>query len=569
MTKIAACTTFPKEQFEICAAEMIASFHAHWPEDIKMYVQLDPDTDENSKALWNACIDAASEERLFISNAFDQPQLEFIERWKDHKPQSYMDDVVRFSHKIFTVEKCADALKDEYDYLIWLDADVITKSQITHEWLQEVLPQGDQLISYLDRPGLYPECGWVAYNLKAGAYDLIKDMFDIYVLDRFDKISAGWTDCHVLQECLQAYDESKLLNLSTHYEHGTTAIEVWPKTKLAEKMVHRKGNRKYAAAQNREQKIENGGKEPLQVVDVNNMGIKTKNCLDHEKICGNVRENLSQIRHWITLCQPTEQDIVICSAGPSLINHIDEIKAHQAEGDIIVAVKHALDLLERHDITPDYCVLLDPRGHVEGFISSPDPEVVYLVASMCDPSVVKTLNKNKCSVIGYHALVNAGELNELIPGDLPVSGGSATSTRSIGVFADIFGYKNFHLYGYDLCHHQKPDLNEALEDGNPKYLEVNLGTETWGHKYETRTFWTEGQFLAQSQELVKLYKERKDIKMNVYGDGIAGWMYKHYTLHQKFIEEYNAELERKREGTPTMKEYIDACSRGSQLSRGN
>ena len=66
--KIAVCTTFPKEHFEICAAEMIASFHAHWPEDIKMYVQLDPAPDEESKALWNACIDAASEERLFPSH---------------------------------------------------------------------------------------------------------------------------------------------------------------------------------------------------------------------------------------------------------------------------------------------------------------------------------------------------------------------------------------------------------------------------------------------------------------------------------------------------------------------
>ena len=182
----------------------------------------------------------------------------------------------------------------------------------------------------------------------------------------------GWTDCHVFDFCRAEGSYTKAKNLS----EGVKGKDVWPFTKLAEKMVHRKGNRKVQKPDEVKQK-----KEPINVLDTNNLQIKTKNCLDHKKIVENVNKNLSQIRHWATLCNPNEVDlgpktsncgtvntsktivqqpIVICSAGPSLSSHIEEIREKQKEGAKIIAVKHALETLKAHDIKPWACVLLDP-----------------------------------------------------------------------------------------------------------------------------------------------------------------------------------------------------------------
>lgn len=552
--KIAVCTTFNNETFDICAAEMLQSFAEHWPKDIKMYIQLDEQPEDTFNHLNNQIVSIMGEGRVFIAGKWDDDQKAFMERWKEHQPRNYLDDVVKFSHKVFALEKCADALKDTVDYLIWLDSDVITKQPLDYEWLKTVLPAEDEVCSYLGREGWYSECGWVAYNLKAGGNDLLQNMKKYYTEDKFRKLTTGCTDCHVFDD---ARKDMKALNLSPFYVKDVTDIDVWPDSKLSEKMVHRKGQRKHQAVQ----------KQKSSVVDAGDVKIKTKNCLDHKKICSNVNENLSQIRSWATICKPGYEDIVICSAGPSLSEYIEEIRELQNNGAKIIAVKHAIDTLKMHRIKPWAVVLLDPRAHVEGFVKDPDPEPFYFVASMCDPSVVRTLNEHRCKVIGYHALVNAGEVNLMIHSDLPVSGGSATATRSIGLFADMFGYRNFHLYGYDLCHHQKPDLNKH-ENGMPKYMELSLGTHTYGNKYITRTFWTEGQFLAQSNEIQNLYKDRKDLKITVYGDGLAGWLFKHHTAHKQYQKEYNERLNQKRINTPTLEEFLNAATRGSDLSRG-
>ena len=567
--KIALCTTFPADHFDVCAKEMLTSFAKNWPDDIRIFVQLDEMPEDQFRVLNNQMVEILGEGRIFISGKFDDDQKDFIERWKDYKPKSYLDSIVKFSHKIFALEKCADAIKSEVDYLIWLDADVITKSPVDYEWLKQILPADDEVVSYLNRGELHSECGLVVYNLKNGGAELLQQAKNEYVLGNFSEYTKGLTDCHVLDFCLQG---KKFKNLCPTYKYGRDDINVWPNTILAEKMVHRKGRRKYDAVDNKEKKVKKEN-----IVDAGNMKVKTRNCVDHGKIMANVKENLSQIRNWATICKRTlppisrpdglDDEVVICSAGPSLSFHIDEIKALQHRGAKVIAVKHAINTLKSHNIKPWAVVLLDPRGHVEGFVKAPDPDVTYFVASMCDPSVVKTLNDNKCKVIGYHAYVNAGETSLMIPADLPISGGSATGTRSIGLFSDMFGFKTFHLFGFDLSYPQRPDMNEKSADGQPKYMEINIGTLSHKNAYVTRTFWTEGQFLAQSNELVELYKERKDIKLHIYGDGMAGWLYKHWILYNAYRLEYNENLERQRQGCPTLDEYVTACTRGSQLSR--
>ena len=77
----------------------------------------------------------------------------------------FLKDAIRFSYKVYA--KTHLMMEGKYDYVIWVDADVVFTKAITEEELiQKILPK-DYTICYLDRPEppRYPECGFVGYNL--------------------------------------------------------------------------------------------------------------------------------------------------------------------------------------------------------------------------------------------------------------------------------------------------------------------------------------------------------------------------------------------------------------------
>jgi hypothetical protein len=283
------------------------------------------------------------------------------------------------------------------------------------------------------------------------------------------------------------------------------------------------------------------------------MNIKTRNCLPNDKIVANVRENLTLIKKWAEYVKPHDEQVVICSAGQSL--SYADVKRWSDKGVKIVAVKHAIDRLKKWGIKPWACVLLDPRPHVEKFVQKPDKDVIYFVASMVDPSVVKTLLENECQVVGYHAFVGAGEDKALEPGTMLVSGGSATATRCIGLLYECLGFRDMHCYGYDLCYHTRPNMDEKHEDGSKKYIDVTLSAKVWGGKPQLRSFWTEGQFLAQAKELHDLYKTKQGFNISIYGYGIAAWQKDCHEQYKAWVQKFDNDIEHRKQNSKTLKEW--------------
>lgn len=549
--KIAVATTFPLDYWNVCAAEMVASFQQNWPEKCTLFVGLDNLPQETFAEYHQKLTDVSRSNMLFVSNDFDKQQLDFLERHKnDEQPQDYRFQCVRFSYKIFNLYRTAMHAKQQgYDYVIWLDADVITKKAIKMKDLQKWLPNEDQVVSCLDRIEMaHSECGFVAYRLDDTGVKLLTEMRNMYIDDSVLSLS-GWTDCHVFDHLRKTHGY-KSKNLS----EGLPGHHVWNLSPLGQFMEHHKGNRKFNDGLKATPKKQKPQKQ--QAMSLDSMDIRTKNCVDHTVILDQIKQNIMQINTWVNICKFNDEEVVIASAGDSLCR--DDIMPYYERGVKIVAVKHAVERLLEWGIKPWACVLLDPRPHVENFVKKPDKDIIYLVASMVHPSVVKTLLDNKCKVIGYHALVGAKEETVLRSNDFLVSGGSATATRSIGLLNEVFGFKKFHCYGYDLCHYSKPDMVEKTEDGNQKYFEIELTIQTWGNRTVKKTFWTEGQFLAQSKELADLYKSNKDIKIVVYGDGMAGWNYRHWMQYKAWASKFDDVLAMKREKGFSVNDWISA-----------
>ena len=307
-------------------------------------------------------------------------------------------------------------------------------------------------------------------------------------------------------------------------------------------MIHYKGNLKNNVEEEEE---EVGTIIPAQTSAVDTLDktlprkvpivIKPKDSVPKETIVNNINENLKILDKWdmVRSCNINDEHAIIVSGGPSL--DISKLKylARKTKGKII-CVKHSYPTLLKAGIKPWACVILDPRP-VEGtsthgivrstLFDKVDPSTKFFVASMTDPSVTKLLKEKTDNIYGWHAFSQAikdsiktkedGDALKANIGDDAtfVTGGTCAAMRAIGMM-HIFGFRNFHLFGFDCCAEGELDaeeLSRTMEDGKKKYMRV----ETNGYE-----FWTTGELLAMAQDCEKLFNN-KDIEMNinVYGEG--------------------------------------------------
>lgn len=497
---IAVVTTFPDNCFDVYAKEMLSSFAKFWPQDVPLLVQLDTDkyATEVGKLI-------RSQDAIAVGWAEDHAS--FVQRNKalDDK-NDYRRQTTRFCHKVFAIRRALTAIQKqkadggEYPrYLIWWDADVFTTRQVSLDDIKECLPNDGDAVSYLGRKDWpHSECGFLAFDLDNGGADFIEVWHGLYISDEILKLKEthdSWAFDHVRN--------SIGAPLSTNLTFDKPGMDIWKHSPMNEWSIHHKGP---VAKNNLSPKAQS----------MKNIRIQTKNSVPDEEICSHIAENQKLIKNWIRECVETDEQIVVVSAGPQLIAE-DVMKDYNA-GKKIVAVKHALKPLKEAGIKPWASILLDPRPHVYDFVEDADPDILWFVASQVDPKVTAKLLAQGCTVWGYHASVGAGEgaLTSKQP-QAVVSGGSATATRGLFVLKAL-GFKKVKLFGYDLCHPDKPDL-EALDSlGQPKFLEISIG---WNNPLASlkKCFWTEPQLVAQFEEINNII-QANTFEIEAHGDGI-------------------------------------------------
>lgn len=541
--KYLTITTFKNQDWYDYLNVGTMSYLQYFPAEIPLLIKLfkDDRLDVVNTSLENLVksIKNGKEGReVHIETGSTKEEIDFYTRHKDYKNDgNYRTEYKAFSHKIFALYQAyLYAKKEGVDYIIWLDADVVVKSEVAIADIEKWHNGAD--IAYLGRKDWdHSECGLVIYKTEtAGLF--IEAFHDWYVNDLVLKLPQ-YHDSYVFDQ-LRTHDLFKHLKYHNISE-GVDGRDVFNVSILGEKLHHHKGPVEKQKLIERIQKIRNG--EPLNnSVDVNDVIIKTKNCVDKEVIRANISKNIRLIRNWYAPCKKTDETIIICSAGPSLDPL--EIRKYYQEGYKIVAVKHALKPLQKAGIIPWAVILLDPRGHVANFIDDIHPDSLVFVASMVDTEVTEKLMERKLKVIGYHVAVGAHEEDFLSNGDCLIIGGSATSTRGLSLLEGL-GFRNIELFGYDCSYHEKPNLQEKKDNGIVKYEEVTLEVETYGDKKIKRTFWTEGQFLAQLQEFRNYYFIRDCLNLNIHGDGMIPWVWRNKLHHKKYAEEMELKADAK------------------------
>lgn len=526
---IALVTTFPSNAWNLYAKRALQSFAKYLPEEVQICVQLDDDLCYHE-------LNQILRPKDGIVIGWEKDHAAFVVRNK-HKdsPTDYRKQATRFCHKVFAIKRCLDAIAahkaaKEADpanvepaprYLIWMDADVIINRPVTMDDIKLCLPKEADAVAYLGRTDWpHSEAGWLAFDLDNGGAAIIEKIISVYVTDTVFK-AEQWDDSWLWDMVTgtpvnKNIPETKKTNLSPEAK----GLEAWPSSPMAKWSTHYKGpEAKMTLAKQRVP-------QNVQPTKGNKVVIQTKNAIPSEEICAHIEENQRLITKWIKPCQQTDEEIVIVSAGPMMIP--EEVRKEQLAGRKIMAVKHAMEPLRKAGVKIWASVLLDPRPHVLDFVQEPDKDILWFVASQVDPEVTKMLLRHNCNIWGYHAAVNAGEKELTRKQQYSIiSGGSATATRGMYVLNHL-GFHNFRLYGYDLCVHDKPDLNAKDEYGQPKYFEISLAVED-SHVKQKKCFWTEPQLLAQFEELQEIVKSGK-WHIEAFGDGIIPYIVKYKNL---------------------------------------
>lgn len=135
--------------------KMISSYLQKWPKDINLRIYHE-----------DSIINGTGNNITFYNLFKTEPECQsFVERHKNRSDQKNPLELhfgaVRFAYKTFSILNAAET--SNADYLIWIDADTYTHTNVTHQFL-ESLVSPKKYLTYLGRENNYSECGFVIYN---------------------------------------------------------------------------------------------------------------------------------------------------------------------------------------------------------------------------------------------------------------------------------------------------------------------------------------------------------------------------------------------------------------------
>lgn len=252
MRSFAVLTTTNKRIFDDYCLENIKFFVKYWPKEIKLHVFLEDFVAENpdpNRVVYydlHKTIPSLYSLKLRNKNLKIDPTDEKLKniKSKPHKDKTYIFDYVRFANKSYVIFYGIENI--DVDYIIWLDADVRTHTEIPLSFLEKICPE-DSMVSYLRRDNNYTETGFLAFNRrhpKINNYlQIAKDIYENDKIYSIDYFKSGYTDCHVFDYTLNKIVTTfgtKVFNLNERGEKSHPFIN----SQLGLYMDHFKGERR-------------------------------------------------------------------------------------------------------------------------------------------------------------------------------------------------------------------------------------------------------------------------------------------------------------------------------------
>ena len=221
--------------------------------------------------------------------------------------------------------------------------------------------------------------------------------------------------------------------------------------------------------------------------------------------------------------QPKEGGIILAASGPSLAEHLPELKALYESGMPVMSVSGSHDWLIERGIIPSFHAVVDGRKRVADYISNPHPDCTYLVASQAHPVIWGYLAKSGAKVLLWHTDDDRDETRETVRKHhqkfLFIKAGCTVGMASLQIL-NLLGWREVHCFGMDGCFKGK----EHHVDGRDKWT-VPARRAMVGAKEFLLDVWMVGQ--AQDfQKILGFYSSRgAPFDLRFYGEGLLSWIY--------------------------------------------
>lgn len=232
----------------------------------------------------------------------------------------------------------------------------------------------------------------------------------------------------------------------------------------------------------------------------------------------NIEANSNRELPWVGMQPAHDRVAVMCGGGPSLVDHIADIRALQAKGVTVFAMNGASKFLREHGIAVDYQVIADAKQETAALV---DPEAwQHLLASQVHESTLERAER----VTLWHLAIDE-TMDRLFPverrqrGGYALIGGGAAVGNSALCVAYVMGYRTFEIFGYDSSH--RGDDSHAYPQPMNQFIPT-VNVEWAGKKYlssvamkaQAEKFQITGQALKQ-----------EGCTLNVHGEGLLPAMW--------------------------------------------
>ncbi len=298
-----------------------------------------------------------------------------------------------------------------------------------------------------------------------------------------------------------------------------------------------------------------------------------------------------------------EGTMVYIGAGPSMKDHIDEIKERYEKGDYIITSNLTYDFLLSHDVIANAVLIIDPKEIVATYIKNPRKETQFYVGVVCNPDVAKGLigkGMNVEKVLVGYGIEDESDIQlqkELYGKDKKdfLVGGTMTGLRVMN-FAILLGFKHMEYYGLDSCF--SGDMPRLIYEDNPEFKKMKHKNKAYYEDIQTnkkyildepndggffyaykkkhngniqvamtpdgRRFITTPVFAHQAKQFIKWYDRlEKKLDITLHGDNLTSHLLK---CHLADVEKKKATIGDKRWSDkyyPSLKEFF---SRGNHVS---
>jgi len=164
---------------------------------------------------------------------------DFKQRYKKYVPSNYLYDVVRFSHKVYTV---TSALAGYQGIGVWMDADCVMLKDIPEGFIEGHL--NGAYIALFKRKGLYSETGFWIVDCNHENHTTFMDAWcQLYDDDLFKQLS-NWTDCETLDSTIRVLEKKNIITSTSLSGDFDKVGHPMSKVELGRYIDHCKGQRK-------------------------------------------------------------------------------------------------------------------------------------------------------------------------------------------------------------------------------------------------------------------------------------------------------------------------------------